>query len=131
MVISYMYIRDMIQILSKNKIFLIAFTLGIVSWVICPIIGDRIEPFDTGRGYLVGQILMSAYLGYVGWSYGGKKILVAILGIYLGQLVYSLIVASDPLAYIGVITIWFLCVIPAISGSVAMLVAKIIPSKSK
>ena len=120
-----------IKQLLSNKVFLIAFALGVVSWVICPIIGDRIEPFDTGKGYLAGQTLMSAYLGYIGWSYGGKKILVAILGIYLGQLIYSLIVVTDPLAYIGVITIWFLCIIPAIFGSIGWLAMKITLWKSK
>ena len=108
--------------MNKKVILVIGFILGCFSWAICPLVSDRFEPFDTGIGYLIGQVIMSVFTVYVGFIANYKKLLVAVLGLYIGQNAYAYIMGSSEAkawAILLIFTSIFLCIIPLVFGLLA------------
>jgi len=96
--------------------------LGALSWIVCPLVSERFEPFDTGIGLFIGQSIMLLFTVYVGWVRNIKSVLVAIVGIYIGQNAYAyLFGGSEAVAWAGLLlfTSIFLCVIPLVGGIAA------------
>ena len=101
------------------RIVILGTIFGIFSWAICPIVSDRVEPFDTMMGHLIGQFVMLIWLVYIGYScHSFKSVALGVLGIYLGQVVYAFIL-NPAWILLGVFTILSLCVIPALGGFIA------------
>ncbi len=105
--------------MNRRAIFVIGFILGCLSWAICPLVSDRFEPFDTGTGFLIGQVIMAIFAAYIGFIANYKKFLVAVFGLYLGQNAYAYVFGSSEakaLAILLLFTSIFLCIIPLVSG---------------
>jgi hypothetical protein len=108
--------------MNKRTILSLGFILGCLSWAVCPLISDRFEPFDTNTGFLIGQIIMALFTVYVGFFTGHRKVLVAVLGLYLGQNAYSYFLGGSEAkawALLGLLTITFLCITPLVFGLLA------------
>jgi len=105
--------------MNRRAIFVIGFILGCLSWAICPLVSDRFEPFDTGTGLLIGQVIMAVFAAYIGFIANYKKLLVAVFGLYLGQNAYAYVFGSSEAkawAILLLFTSIFLCIIPLVSG---------------
>lgn len=99
--------------------------LGALSWALCPLLGDRIEPFDTGVGFLAGQVLMSTALVWIGYATGSwSKVALAVLGLYGGQVLYSAVAVGTTWLLLGLVTITALCVFPAVGGGLGVGIGK-------
>jgi hypothetical protein len=105
--------------MNKRTIFVIGFILGCLSWAICPLVSDRFEPFDTGIGFLIGQVIMAVFTVYIGFIANYKKLLLAVLGLYLGQNAYAYVVGGSEAKAWAVLLLFtsiFLCIIPLVFG---------------
>ena len=71
--------------MNKCILFISGVILGALSWAICPLVSDRFGPFDTGRGFFIGQFVMLVFVSYVGWSSNIKKVILSVAGLYVGQ----------------------------------------------
>jgi hypothetical protein len=113
--------------MSGLIIFVIGVAIGALSWVISPLLSGGFEPFDSGLAMVVGQIAMSAYSGYIGFRYGFAKLLVTVFGMYVGQLGYAYSFGgSEGRAWIllGAFTIMLLCVVPALTGLIGVIIRR-------
>ena len=109
--------------ISAIFIFVIGLLLGAVSWAVSPLLSGQFEPFDSGLAMFVGQAILSTFVGYIGFRHGFWNMALAILGAYLGQVVYWYTFGnSEARAWIvlGAFTTLFLCVIPALSGTLGV-----------
>ncbi|MBU0728504.1 MAG: hypothetical protein KKE17_08230 [Proteobacteria bacterium] len=107
------------------KYILFGIILGAISWAVCPVVSDRIEPFDTDIGFLLGQMIMLGGLVYVGYSTQSfRKALPAIFGIYIGQVVYSYFAVGSTWIVLGMFTIVALCIIPGVGLVIGILTRK-------
>lgn len=98
--------------------------LGAISWAVVPLVSNEIEPFDSGLGFLIGQVVMSAGAVYFSLQKGSKTILLYLLGIYIGINGYAYAVGTPGTrswAGLLLVTSIALCVIPAISASAGKL----------
>ncbi len=105
--------------MNRRVILVIAFILGGLSWAICPLVSDHFEPFDTGIGFLIGQVAMSVFTAYIGFVADYKKLLVAVLGLYLGLNAYAYVFGSSEARAWAVLLLFtsiFLCIIPLVVG---------------
>ena len=104
----------------KNGALLLAgIIVGALSWVICPLVSGQFEPFDTGIGFILGQLLMSLFTVVVGWYASTRNLLVSILGIYFGQNIYAYIFGTSEAkawAILLLFTSITLCIFPIIAG---------------
>jgi len=107
------------------KAFGIGFTLGALSWVVVPMVSNNFEPFDSGIGFLIGQVTMSAGAIYFSYSKGIKNIIFYMLGIYIGQNLYAYVFGppgTRSWALLLLITSIALCVFPLITAGISKIV---------
>ena len=93
--------------------------LGAISWAVVPLVSNEIEPFDSGLGFLIGQVVMTAGAVYFSLQKGSKTVLLYLLGIYIGINGYAYAVGTPGTrlwAGLLLVTSIALCVIPAISA---------------
>ncbi len=110
----------------KNRyILIIGIILGAISWAVCPLVSDRFEPFDSDKGFILGQLILLSGTFCLGFMYGLKKVFLLILGIYIGQNTYVYIFGgseSRAWFFLGLVTTIFLCIIPLFSGVVGAVI---------
>lgn len=107
--------------MNKISIFVIGFILGAISWAICPFVSDRFEPFDTGKGFIIGQLIMIVFAAYIGWANNIKNVIISVAGMYVGQNAYAYEFGTSEAkawALLLLATSIFLCILPLISGLV-------------
>lgn len=105
----------------KLTAFVTGLVLGATSWAVVPLISTNFEPFDSGTGFLIGQVAMSAGALYFAYAKGIKNILLYTLGIYAGQNLYAYAFGTSATrAWAGLllITSIALCVFPVIAAVV-------------
>ena len=105
--------------MNQSILIITGIFFGALSWIVCPLVSDRFEPFDTSTGFFIGQSIMLLFTVYVGWVSDIRSVLVAILGIYIGQNAYAyLFGSSEAVAWAGLLlfTSIFLCIIPLVGG---------------
>ena len=105
--------------MNKPSIFIVSLMLGAASWAVCPLVSDRIEPFDTGIGFIIGQFLMVTFTAYVGWTTNTISVIYSVVGLYISQNAYAYIFGSGEArawAILLLITSITLCIFPLISG---------------
>jgi hypothetical protein len=103
-------------------LFILGAILGALSWAICPLVSDSFEPFDTGTGFFIGQLVMLIFVSYVGWSSSINKVILSVAGLYVGQNVYAYIFGTSEAKAWAVLLLFtsvFLCLLPLIGGLVA------------
>ncbi len=108
--------------MNKRILFISGVILGALSWAICPLVSDRFEPFDTGRGYFIGQFVMLIFVSYIGWFSNIKKVILSVAGLYVGQNVYAYIFGTSEAKAWAVLLLFtsiFLCLLPLVGGLVA------------
>ncbi len=108
--------------MNQTILIITGIFLGALSWIVCPLVSDRFEPFDTGTGLFIGKSIMLLFTVYVGWVRNIKSVFVAVLGIYIGQNAYAyLFGGSEAAAWAALllITSIFLCIIPLVGGLAA------------
>lgn len=118
--------------MRASIIFTVGIILGAVSWFISPLLSGKFEPFDSGLAMSVGQIIMSVYGGYIGFSYGLGQMFIAIFGLYVGQVGYWYIFGSDEARawiLLGAFATLFLCIAPALTGVCGSVIRRILRSK--
>lgn len=114
------------------SVLVLGFMLGCAAWAIVPLVSNKFEPFDSGIGMLIGQLVSSAVAGYLGFSRGVKAVLMFVAGLYVGFNVYAYTFGSTDIRAmfaLGLLTNIFLCIYPLMSGLfgkiIAMLTARI------
>lgn len=96
-------------------VLVLGFMLGCAAWAVVPLVSNKFEPFDSGIGMLIGQLVLSAVAGYLGFSRGVKAVLVFAVGLYVGFNVYSYTFGSTDARAMFVLVLLaniFLCVYP-------------------
>ena len=106
--------------------------MGVLSWAVCPLVSDRIEPFDTGVGFIIGQSVMFIAMISAGFSTRSfPMVMLAVIGIYLGQVGYSYVAVGSEWIVLGMITILTLCVIPLFGGIIGWAAGRLLDWKTK
>lgn len=120
---DFLRTRRLLQVLSVCVVgFLIllgGLMLGAASWAISPWVSGQFEPFDSGLALTLGQMLMSLYSGTIGYRFGLWKLVLAVFGLYAGQVGYWYVFgSSEARAWIvlGAFSTLLLCVLPVLSG---------------
>jgi len=114
-------------------IFIVGLAVGAITWAATPLLSGQFEPFDSGLAMWFGQALMSAYGGYIGFRHNFWKLLLAILGMYLGQVAYWYVFgSSEARAWIllGAFSTLLLCALPFASGVAGILSRRLRKAKS-
>ena len=105
--------------MNKPSIFIVSLILGAASWAVCPLVSDRFEPFDTGIGFIIGQLLMVTFTAYVGWTTNTISVILSVVGLYISQNVDAYIFGTSEAkawAILLLLTSITLCILPLISG---------------
>ncbi len=114
------------------KFVVIGILVGILSWAVCPLVSDRIEPFDTGLGFIIGQSMMFIAMIYAGYSTRSfLLVMLAVIGIYLGQVGYSYFAVGSEWIVLGMITIITLCVIPLLGGIIGWAAGRLVDWRAR
>ena len=93
--------------------------LGAMSWGIVSLVSDRFEPFDSGIGWFIGQIMLSAVAFGVGYKRGIRQVFIFSFSAYVGMIAYAYSFGgSEQRAwfFLGLITTISLLVFPTIFG---------------
>lgn len=109
-------------------IFSVSLILGAISWAISPLLSGEFEPFDSGLAMSAGQIIMSLFAGYISFQYDFGKLLLAIFGLYIGQVGYWYVFGSDEARawiVLGAFSTLFLCITPFLTGICGAVVRRI------
>ena len=120
--------------MNRAIIFIVSLVLGAASWAVCPLVSESFEPFDTSLGLLIGQSVMIIFTVYVGWKTNTINVILSVVGLYIGQNIYSYIFGSSEAkawAALLLITSTVLCVFPLIGGLIARGVNGILQRQSK
>ena len=108
----------------KTKFILLAgIVLGGISWAITPLVSESFEPFDSETAFKIGQVLTCTFTAYIGYKTNYKKLLVAVLGLYIGLNIYPYVFGGSEhraWALLGLLSSTALCLFPLISGFLAI-----------
>jgi hypothetical protein len=108
--------------MNNSALFLAGIILGALSWAICPLVSESFEPFDTGTGFIIGQLVMVIFVSFIGWSKNVKAVILSVAGLYVGQNTYAFIFGTSEAkawAILLLFTSIFLCLLPLVSGLIA------------
>ena len=98
---------------------------GAVSWAVVAVVSGQFEPFDSGIGFALGQIVLSVIAFWIGYR---KKINVLfgfLLGAWVGMNVYAYTFgSSEQKAWIllGIFSTLFLMFYPLLFGVIGKIV---------
>ncbi|MEZ5541091.1 MAG: hypothetical protein R3F42_03510 [Pseudomonadota bacterium] len=92
---------------------LIGIVLGALIWGLSPPITGEIEPWDSDSAYYWIALFFSGVIGYISYP---RSLVFTITGIYLGQVIYSLIYALGPLSLFGIVVTGFYSLIALLGG---------------
>ena len=98
--------------------------LGIVTWVIVPLVSDSFEPIDNDLAFYSGQSILSVAAFIIGFLFGIKPLFFFLLGVYISCNAYPFIFGpseSRAWAGMGLITNLLFCVYPLVAGSLGRL----------
>ena len=103
----------------KKITLFIGIILGAVGWGIVSLLSDKFEPFDSDKGFYIGQFIFLLGAFYYGHNYGIKVLLLYIVGIYIGLNSFAYIFGSNESRnwfLVGLITTLVLLVFPLLFG---------------
>ncbi len=113
--------------MSKVKIFLLGIVFGALSWIVCPLVSDRFEPFDTSLGLVIGQIILSVAAISISLRSNPIGLLILILAMHFGQNIYAYAFGgSEQRAWIvlGLLVNLIFLVIPLGTGVLCILIKR-------
>jgi hypothetical protein len=105
--------------MKRLPALIVGISLGAASWGLSQAVSGRFEPFDSGVGFLVTQIILSSAAFMVGIRRGIVDPVVLVSGAYLGMNAYAYAFGgseSKAWATLGAITTIALVVFPALAG---------------
>jgi hypothetical protein len=94
---------------------------GAASWGVVGLVSDRFEPFDSGTGFLVGQLILCCAALWVGYRNRAVDLVLYLVSAYLGMNGYSYAFGGSEQrawAVLGLITTLGLVVFPALFGAI-------------
>ena len=104
----------------KKPVLLIAgVLLGALSWAIAAVVSGKFEPFDSGSGFLVTQIILSGASLLVGIKRGMVDCVILVFGAYLGMNAFAFAFGGSETrawAMLGLITTVALVIYPVLAG---------------
>lgn len=109
------------QIINLN----IGFLAGTASWAIVTLVSDKFEPFDSGVGFISGQIILSFIAFWLGYKKRISELFIYLLGAYIGMNFYAYIFGgSEQKAWIllGMFSSIFLMFFPVLFGVIGKVV---------
>ena len=98
---------------------------GALSWASAGVVSDRFEPFDSGTGFFVGQLILSIFAIYAGYKLGVIALLIYLIGAHVGLNLYAFIFGGDEQrawALLLVFTAITLLIFPLILGLTGKLI---------
>ncbi len=104
------------------KIISIGIIIGAISWACSGWFSDRFEPFDSSVGFILNQLLLSVFAIYLGYTKGGKSLLLFLAFAYVGLNAYSyLFGGSEQKAWflLGLFTTLVFFITPLVLGFIA------------
>ena len=91
--------------------------LGMLSWAAALVVSGQFEPYDSGRGLLANQFVLSVPAVILAWRYRPSAPLLFLFGAYLGMNLYAYGFGDSEhrvWAALGAITSLFLLVLPVV-----------------
>ena len=98
---------------------IIGVLLGALSWGMAHALSGKFEPFDSGVGFLITQVILSSAALLVGFKKGTMASVVFVAGGYIGLNAYAYAWGNSEArawAWLGAVTIIALVVFPALAG---------------
>jgi hypothetical protein len=100
-------------------VLIIGVIAGAFSWAIIPFVSHELTPFDSEKGFYIGQVVLSVIAIILGYKYGLKHVLIYVLGIYINSNLYPIIFISSVITVYniyGLYTTLSFCLYPLVSG---------------
>jgi hypothetical protein len=101
--------------------------LGAVAYGAGHVLSGRLEPFDSGTGFLATQVVLGGAAVMAGWRAGGRVLALVLLGSYIGVNFYPYVVGgpeSRAWAALGALTSTTLIALPALLGALAFVIGR-------
>ena len=98
---------------------IIGIFIGAISWTCSGWFSDRFEPFDSGIGFFINQLLLSSFTIYLGYNKGVKSFTFFLLYAYIGLNTSSYIFGgSEQRAWfsLGLVTTLVFFIVPLMLG---------------
>ena len=105
--------------MEKFITFVIGVLLGVLSWGMAYAVSGTFEPFDSGTGFLVTQVILSFAAFMFGFKKGIIASVVLVAGGYMGMNAYAYAFGGSEArawAVLGAITTIALVLLPALAG---------------
>ena len=120
-------LREALYFMKGQVIVLtiIGFLAGVASWGVVTVVSDKFEPFDSGLGFVLGQIILSSIALWVGYKRRIVTLLTYLLAAYMGMNVYAYTFGgSEQKAWIllGLFSSLFLLFFPLLSGVIGKII---------
>jgi hypothetical protein len=101
---------------GRTGAFAIGVVLGAVIWAMSPIVAGTNEPWDSSSPFYVGALFFSGVIASVLCH---RKFVFAVMGIYFGQVSYSLLVGLGPLWLVGMVLLVPYSLIAGLGGLIS------------
>ena len=104
---------------------IIGLLVGAVSWGVVSIVSDKFEPFDSGVGFMVGQVILSVIAFWMGYKKRIRELLVYLAGAYMGMNIYAYAFgSSEQKAWVllGMFSTIFLIIYPLVCGMIGKII---------
>ena len=101
---------------------------GATSWGVASLVSDKYEPFDSGIGFLIGQIILCAIAYRVAYKKKFGDLVIYVVATYVGMNSYSYIFGGSEQrawALLGLITTISLIIFPFICGVIGIIVRNV------
>jgi len=104
---------------------IIGLLVGAVSWGVVSIVSDKFEPFDSGVGFMVGQVILSVIAFWMGYKKRISELLVYLAGAYMGMNIYAYAFgSSEQKAWVllGMFSTILLIIYPFVCGIIGKII---------
>jgi hypothetical protein len=116
------------QRINSLKVATFGVVAGIVSWVVVPVASGKFEPYDSGVGMAVNQLVLSISFAIIFWRYRLLTALLFALGAYAGTNAYVYAFGGgDHRGFwmLGAVVSTSLFALPLIGGCAAAIIRKL------
>ncbi len=124
------WLSERVPILRAGRIsaVIIGLLIGATIWAASPLVTGTVEPWDSDSPFYFSSLFLS---GVVAWILFRKRFYFMIIGIYVGQLAYLLVVGLGPLFLVGLVMLVPYSLIAGLGALVAYALMGREPPKSE
>lgn len=108
--------------------------LGALAWAAASLLSGRFEPYDSGLGFAITQIVLCPPAFHTGMKQGMTRAIALVAGSYTGLNLYAYALGGSEArawALLGAISALLLVALPLLAGVLGKLANRLVPTKSR